>query len=160
MICVYVHPQSAWGRQTQFCDSKLQIFTGNTSGVWVDVIGTSPDSDGTTFINPILPLNGVPWLSPRVQDQELEVGKRPSLDNVTVAIRAKNGRTVLYDRSHQLGFSLRAKPRSLWRVDVQWKQKIGGLWTNVCSIIFKTELSEILLRILYNPGRLDGEGGE
>jgi hypothetical protein len=50
----------------------------------VDVMGTSPDSGGTTFMNPILPRNGDPWLSPRVQDQGLEVGKR-SVDNVTMA---------------------------------------------------------------------------
>ena len=50
----------------------------------VDVMDTSPDSDGTTFMNPILPLNEVPWLLLWVQDQGLEVGKR-SLDNVTMA---------------------------------------------------------------------------
>ena len=45
------------------------------------MIGTSPDSDGTAFINPILPLNGVLWQSPRVQDQGLEEAIIRQCDN-------------------------------------------------------------------------------
>jgi hypothetical protein len=64
MNCVYGHPQSARGRQTQFCDSELhrQYWQRMTTAyAAVDVMGTSPDSDGTAF-NPIPPLNGVLWL--------------------------------------------------------------------------------------------------
>ena len=38
----------------------------------VDVMGTSPDSDCTAFINPTLPLIGVPWRHGyRTKDQKL-----------------------------------------------------------------------------------------